>query len=56
MCVCEGGRGELTIFCTVHGFENVAYTMREKEEIEEALGQDKVDTTFKREGERESRR
>ena len=33
--------------CVVHGFENVWYSMREREEEEEALGQDRVDTTFK---------
>ena len=33
--------------CTVHGFENVRYTAREREEMEPAEGQDRVDTTFK---------
>ena len=33
--------------CTVHGFENVQYAVREREEMEDAEGQDRVDTTFK---------
>ena len=33
--------------CTVHGFENARYAVREREEEEEAEGQDRVDTTFK---------
>ena len=37
----------LTSSCTVHGFENARYCMREREDEEEALGQDRVDTTFK---------
>ena len=37
----------LTLSCTVHGFENVRYEAREREESEEALGQDRVDTTFR---------
>ena len=32
---------------TVHGFENAQYSVREREDEEEALGQDRVDTTFK---------
>ena len=34
----------LTSSCTVHGFENARYYVREEEE---ALGQDRLDTTFK---------
>ena len=37
----------LTPSCTVHGFENIHYAAREREEMEEAEGQDRVDTTFK---------
>ena len=37
--------------CTVHGFENVRYSVREREEMEDGMeeeeGQDRVDTTFK---------
>ena len=38
--------GLTDLFCTVHGFENVTYTMRERVEEEEE-GQDRVDTTLK---------
>ena len=37
----------LTLSCTVHGFENVTYTVREREEAEEPLGQDRVETAVK---------
>lgn len=31
----------------VHGFENVRYAVSERQEGEKAVGQDRVDTTFK---------
>ena len=37
----------LTPPCTVHGFENARYSMREREDEEDAEGQDRVDTKFK---------
>lgn len=32
---------------TVHGFEKVLYEVIERDEVEESLGQDRVDTKFK---------
>ena len=37
----------ILISCPVHGFENVRYNVTEREEGEEAEGQDRLDTTFK---------
>ena len=38
----------LTLFFTVHGFENITYTMREiLYEHKKALGEERVDSTFK---------
>ena len=35
------------ISCTVHGFENAWYNVTEREEGEQAVGKDRLDTTFK---------